>query len=232
MINVPPTLFPSSPHHIVPRGRSHEPVFLGDADYLDFLNIMRTASNEAGLQIWTYALMRNHVHMIAVPEDRESISRAMVKALPEYAESFRQRHGITEDLWHRRCHSVAVQTRYLWKAVRYVERNPVRAGIVERAQDYRWSSAPWHCGMSEGDTSEGGLSEEDLLIDPGSPLKGALSDWSSWLGEPDRDPRFAYLRRKSRQLQARRQPEVIGLLERDLDRRISRKEKTRDRGKK
>ncbi len=170
--------------------------------------------------------------MIAVPENSESISLAMELSLKRYAQSFLARHGGSEELWHRRCHASVIQLRYLWNAVRYVERNPVRAGIVERAQDYRWSSAPWHCGMSEGDTSEGGLSEEDLLIDPGSPLKGALSDWSSWLGEPDRDPRFAYLRRKSRQLQARRQPEVIGLLERDLDRRISRKEKTRDRGKK
>ena len=222
MINVPPTLFPSSPHHIVPRGRSHEPVFLGDADYLDFLNIMRTASNEAGLQIWTYALMRNHVHMIAVPEDRESISRAMVKALPEYAESFRQRHGITEDLWHRRCHSVAVQTRYLWKAVRYVERNPVRAGIVRRAEDYRWSSAAYHCG----------LRDSDPLLSSVSPLKGSVGDWSAWLAEPDCDPRLAYLRRKNREPQEEGKPEVIGFLERELDRRISGWEKGRDRGKK
>ena len=222
MINVPLTLFPSSPHHIVPRGRSHEPIFWDDNDYLSFLRIMHTASREAGLQIWTYALMRNHVHMIAVPEDRESISRAMAKALPEYAESFRQRHQISEDLWHRRCHSVAVQTRYLWKAVRYVERNPVRAGIVRRAEDYRWSSAAYHCG----------LRDSDPLVSSVSPLKGSVGDWSAWLAEPDQDPRFAYLRRKNRESQEEGKPEVIGFLERELDRRISGWEKRRGRGKK
>ena len=60
-----------------------------------------------------------------------------------------------------------IPPRYLWAAVRYVERNPVGAGIVKRAQDYRWSSAAYHCG----------LSEEDLLVGPAAPLKGSLADW-------------------------------------------------------
>ena len=222
MIRLPPTAFPGCPHHVVPRGRSHQDVFADDADRLRFLDIVRTAASEAGLEVWAYALMRNHVHMIAVPEDRESISDAMARALDAYSESFNQRHGGSGELWHRRCHSSFIPTRYLWDAVRYVERNPVRAGIVTRAEDYRWSSAAYHCG----------LSEEDLLVGPAAPLKGALADWSSWLREPDRDPRLVYLRRKHRESQANRNPEFIGLLERDLDRRISPGKKWRDRGKK
>ncbi len=222
MFQVPRTPFPGCPHHIVPRGRSREPVFVDDTDRLEFLGIVRTASNEAGLQIWAYALMRNHVHMIAVPENSESIPDAMELSLARYGQWFLRRHGGGRELWHRRCHSAFIQTRYLWNAVRYVERNPVRAAIVGRAEDYRWSSARWHCG----------LLEEDLLASPTSPLKGALADWSSWLREPDSDPRFAYLRRKNRELPDKREPEVIGLLERELDRRISRGEKWRDRGKK
>ena len=183
---------------------------------------MRGAANEAGLQIWAYALMRNHVHMIAVPENRESISDAMALALTRYARWFVPRHGGKAELWHRRCHAAFIQTRYLWNAVRYVERNPVRVGIVGRGEDYRWSSARWHCG----------LLEKDLLADPASPLKGALADWSAWLAEPDSDPRFAYLRRKNRRLQEAGEPEVIGLLERALDRRIAHGEKRRGGGKK
>ena len=210
MIPILRTLFPGCPHHIVPRGKTHEPVFFDSTDCLTFLGLMHTAAREACLEIWAYALMRNHVHMIAVPEDRDSISKAMTETLDAYAELFNDRHGHTGELWHRRCHSVAVQTRYLWKAVRYVERNPVRAGIVARAEDYRWSSAAWHCG----------LRESDPLVSPASPLKGALGDWSAWLAEPDRDPWLAYLRRKDRE--TAKSPEVIGLLERELDRRISR----------
>ncbi len=222
MIQIPLTRFPGSPHHIVPRGRTHEPVFTDSTDCLTFLGLMHTASTECGLEIWTYALMRNHVHMIAVPQDRDSISNAMTETLNAYAELFSDRHndshgghGINDELWHRRCHSVAVQTRYLWKAIRYVERNPVRAGIVSRAEDYRWSSAAFNCG----------LRDSDPLVSPASPLRGSLRDWSSWLAEPDRDSRLAYLRRKDRDARERggmEEPEVIGLLERELDRRISR----------
>ena len=205
-------MFPGRPHHVVPRGRSHQDVFGDDDDRLRFLDIVRTAAREAGLEVWAYALMRNHVHMIVVPEDRESISDAMARALIRYTRSFNRRHGVSGKLWHRRCHSSVIQPRCLWAAVRYVERNPVRAGIVPWAQDYRWSSAAYHCG----------LLKEDLLVGPAAPLKGSLADWSSWLAEPDRDPRLVYLRRKSRQSQPNRNPEFIELLEHDLDRRISR----------
>ena len=212
MIHVPPTVFPGCPHHIVPRGQSHDAIFTDSADRLTFLGLMHTAVTECGLEIWAYALMRNHVHMIAVPEGRDSISQAMTETLNAYAELFNDRHGHTGELWHRRCHSVVVQTRYLWKAVRYVERNPVRAGIVRRAEDYRWSSAAFHCG----------LRDSDPLISLSSPLIGALGNWSAWLAEPDRDSRLAYLRRDAREREGVEEPEVIGLLERDLDRRIAR----------
>jgi putative transposase len=143
----------------------------------------------------------------------------MVGALNGYAQSFLERHQGSEELWHRRCHASVIQPRYLWDAIRYVERNPVRARIVSRAQDYPWSSAAYHCG----------LLDRDPLVGPGSPLKGTLADWSSWLGAPDRTPELVYLRRKQLRSAPHRHPEFIGLFERDLDRRISRFERIRDR---
>ena len=219
MLPIPPTAFPGFPHHVVPRGASHEPVFLDADDRLDFIDIVRRAADGAGLEIWAWALMTNHVHMIAVPDDRESISETMSEALRSYAVRFKTRHGLSGEVWHRRCHAAMIQLRYLWNAVRYVERNPVRAGIVRRSEDYRWSSAVYHSG----------LVDSDPLVSPTSPLKGALGHWADWLAEPDSDPLFAYIRRKNRPAEGERRPDFIGHLERELDRRIARGQKSRTR---
>jgi putative transposase len=211
MIRLPATAFPGCPHHIVPRGKPGQDVFLTGADREDFLDTLGAAAVGAGLQIWAYALMRNHVHLIAVPDDRESVS-AIVRGLEAYEGSFNRRRDRDDGLWHPRCHAAVIEPAYFWRAVRYVERNPLRAGIVARSEDYRWSSAAYHCGFRDSDP----------LISPGSPLKGALADWSAWLAEPDREGHLVHLRRKERERRPDERPEFIAVLDRVLDRRIRR----------
>jgi putative transposase len=157
--------------------------------------------------------MRNHVHLIAVPDDCDSLPEAMSDCLERYALAFNRRNGRTGPLWNRRCHASMIQQRYLWAAIRYVERNPVRARIAERAEDYPWSSAAYHCGVRD----------DDPLVSTASPLKGALGDWSSWLEEPDLDGRLVYLRRKASEPPAGRPAKFIGQVDQALDRRITRK---------
>ncbi len=204
-------VFPGRPHHIVQRGRRKRDVFNDDDDRRDFIDRMAAASKAAGLHVWAYVLMRNHVHLVALPDDAASIAQAIDPCLAGYADAFDVRHGPTGPLWHPRFYASPVGTRYLWDVVRYVERNPVRAGMVERAEDYRWSSAGFHCGRRA----------RDPLISPSTPLQGALADWSAWLREPDVDGRLANLRRK-RIRQDDAAVENVGAFDHALDRRIFR----------
>jgi len=85
--------------------------------------------------------MDNHVHHIAVPETERSLSRAFQRIHGAFALYFNTRHIKTGHLWQGRFKACVLDEAHLWNAVRYVERNPVRAGIVARAEDYKWSSA-------------------------------------------------------------------------------------------
>ena len=86
MLRLPPTVFPGCPHHVVPRGRSGKAVFSDDADRLRFRDILGAAVTETGVEVWAYALMRNHVHIVVVPNDRNSLAEAILPALDAYTE--------------------------------------------------------------------------------------------------------------------------------------------------
>ena len=114
--------------------------------------------------------MNNHVHLVAVPTEAESLSIALQNAHGRYAEYFNLRHGTVGHLWGGRFKSSILDEGYLWNAIRYVELNPVRAGIVKKSEDYYWSSAQAHCGLRED-----ALLSNDLL------LLEQIPDWPRWL---------------------------------------------------
>jgi putative transposase len=120
--------------------------------------------------------MRNHIHLIAVPESREALANSIRDVHGKYASRFNRKYEFTGHVWEARFYSTPLDQDHLWAAVRYVERNPVRANLVERSEDYRWSSAPTHVYGSE-----------DSLIDRTIPLIEEISDWSAWL-EDEGDP--------------------------------------------
>jgi putative transposase len=114
--------------------------------------------------------MPNHVHLIAVPEREESLSDAIRSVHGKYAELFNGLYDVVGHLWQGRFGSSVMDEHYLLNAVRYVERNPVRARLVNRAEDYPWSSAAAHCGL-----------RLDPLLSEGLPLVGSIENWSCWL---------------------------------------------------
>jgi putative transposase len=126
--------------------------------------------HQTSLRIWAYCLMLNHVHFVAVPPAANSLGIALRGAHGTYADYFNTKYGHVGHLWGERFHSSVLDEAYLWNAIRYVERNPVRAGIVNRAEDYRWSSAPVRCGL-----------RSDPLLSDDCPLLTAIPDWSAWL---------------------------------------------------
>ncbi len=146
MSRVARIVVPGFPHHVTQRGNRRADVFEVDADYEAYLRFLKEYADRRGLAIWAYCLMTNHVHLVVVPEREESLGQALRDTHTVYAMHFNGRTDLSGHVWQGRFFSSPLDETYLWAAVRYVERNPVRAGMVERAEAYRWSSAQAHCG--------------------------------------------------------------------------------------
>ena len=168
-------VLPGYPHHIVQRGSRSQIVFFSDDDRNTYLKLLYKKSKQYNLDIWAYCLMDNHVHLIAVPERKESLSSGVGSIHKGYACLINKKQGWKGHLWQERFYSFPLDSRYLYSAVRYVERNPVRAGIVKRAEDYKWSSAYAHVRKRT----------DSLLTD--FFFTSEILDWAAYLNEND-DP--------------------------------------------
>jgi putative transposase len=141
-------VIPGCPHHITQRGNNRQDVFFVDDDRRVYLELLSAQSARYGLDIHAYALMTNHVHLVATPRRKDSLARAVGRAHYFYTLYVNRLHGRAGHLWQNRFFSTALDDAHLWTALTYVERNPVRAGLVRRAWRYEWSSAAAHCGKS------------------------------------------------------------------------------------
>ena len=139
------------PHHVTQRGVRSLPVFGSDGDRTEYLRLMREQGLRFGVTFLAYCLMTNHVHLIAVPERADSLARGIGEAHRRYTRGVNQREGVTGYLFQGRVCSCPLDEAHLALAVRYVERNPVRAGLVRCAWRYRWSSAGYHVGLRRTD---------------------------------------------------------------------------------
>jgi putative transposase len=169
MTRPPRCVVPRCAHHVRERGVRKQPIFHEDSDYLVYIRSLKEACTEYLVRIWAYALMTNHVHLIAVPEGEKSISLALHDAHTKYSAYFNGKYGFVGHVWQSRPDMCAMDDDHMWNAIRYVERNPVRAGLVVRAEDYLWSSAAAHGGI-----------RDDLLLSNDLP-SNVVSDWSTWL---------------------------------------------------
>jgi putative transposase len=137
----PRSISPNLPVHIVQRGVNRRSAFRHLNDYRSYLAALRETSTEYGVSIHAYVLMTNHVHILANPSRVDSISKMMQQLGRKYVGYFNKRHGRTGTLWEGRFRSsVILSDRYLFACYRYIELNPVRAGLVATAREYRWSS--------------------------------------------------------------------------------------------
>jgi putative transposase len=140
MARLPRIVLPGIPHHITQRGNRREPTFFEDGDYELYLDLLADAAGRFGVEVWSYCLMPNHVHIIAVPADEDALSRTFRSVHRHYTGYINARLRVTGHLWQGRFSSVAMDEAHFVSALRYVALNPVRAGLVERAEDWRWSS--------------------------------------------------------------------------------------------
>lgn len=137
-------VLPDVPCHITQRGVDRREVFSGDGDRVTYLQLLRENLVEAGVRILGYCPMTNHVHLIAVPAREDSLSILFRRLHGRYAQYYNAHAGRSGHLWQNRFFGCMLSPSHLWAALAYVERNPVRAGIVEHAADYAWSSASAH----------------------------------------------------------------------------------------
>lgn len=129
------------PLHIVQRGNNRTPTFVAAGDYLVYLQLLAAATTHSGCAIHAYALMGNHVHLLLTPDGPWSASALLHQVGSRYVRYFNDRHERTGTLWEGRFRRCVVDSEaYVLRCYRYIERNPVRAGIVADAADYPWSS--------------------------------------------------------------------------------------------
>jgi putative transposase len=137
------------PLHIVQRGNNRIPCFADDSDRLVYLHLLRTSLSRFQCALHAYCLMTNHVHLLLTPPSSDGCARLMHRVSQGYAQYFNKKHGRTGTLWEGRFRSSLVATgSYLIACYCYIERNPVRAGLVPHPVAYRWSSHRANCGAS------------------------------------------------------------------------------------
>ena len=174
---------PGAPHHVTQRGNRREPVFFEDGDQLRYLGFLTQAAERCGTAIWAYCLMPNHVHMIVMPRDRDGLRALFGDAHRRYTKFINWRYGWTGHLWQGRFGSVAMDEHHLASAVRYVALNPVRAGLVAKPEQWRFSSVHEHlAGKSDG------------LVDV-RPVLDRFPDFRGLVDMPARPDEFVHLRK-------------------------------------
>ena len=137
-------VIPKHPHHVIQRGVRGMEVFLQPGDYRVYLDLLREWSDKAGTRIWAYCLMPNHVHLVLVPSHEDGLRAAVAETHRRFARHVNRRQAWTGHLWQERFHSFPMDEAHLLAAARYVELNPVRAKLVKRPEDWKWSSAKAH----------------------------------------------------------------------------------------
>ena len=132
---------PGIPSHLVQRGNDRQPCFRDDVDRRNYVALLSRLSRELEVGVHAWVLMDNHVHLLCSSAERGNTSRMMQRLGAAYVRHFNDRHERTGTLWEGRFHSCPIDSgRYLWNCHRYVELNPVRAGLVLVPGDYPWSS--------------------------------------------------------------------------------------------
>lgn len=180
-------IVPGYAYHLVMRGNQRASVFFEDSDYRQYLLWLAEYSREYGMRVWAYCLMPNHVHLVVLPENASAPGNILRALQMRHTQRINQTKGSSGHLWQGRFYSCALDDEHLQAAVRYVERNPVRAQLADHAQDFMWSSARPHCGL-----------RRDPVLSDDLPVLDRIPDWAHWLADDDDSRMMARLREATR----------------------------------
>jgi putative transposase len=176
------------PHHVIERGNNRERVFRDSKDYDKYLSFLSKYSKEKEVAVLAYCLMPNHIHLLVRPPGDEVLAKMMQGIALCYSKYFNGANGRTGRLWECRYHSTVIdEDSYLWTVSKYIEKNPVRAGIVKRPEDYPYSSAKGHIFGTKDP-----LLKEPLLD------KSELSEYRKFLRSEDDKKIIEEIRKQTR----------------------------------
>jgi putative transposase len=148
MARLPRLIVPGQPHHVIQTGNNNQLVFLDAEDYQTFLGWLRTAAKNYKVAIHAYVLMPNHLHLLVTPADENGLGQMMQWVGRYYVPYFNQKYSRSGTLWNGRYKTSLIDAeQYFMLCSRYIEFNPVRNGMVGRAEDYQWSSYCHHAGI-------------------------------------------------------------------------------------
>jgi len=171
MARIARVVIPGIPHHLTQRGNRRMRTFFSDDDYREYIELMADACSCHEVDVWAYCLMPNHVHIIALPKKSQSLRHAIGEAHRRYTCRINLREKWRGHLWQDRFASYPLSENHLLAAVRYIEMNPVRAGLAQNPWSYEWSSAGAHI-----------KGNDDKLVQV-SPLLEMVNDWRDFIGE-------------------------------------------------
>ena len=167
---------PELPHHVTQRGNRRVPTFFQDHDYRLYLLLLAEECRRCAVQLWAYCLMPNHAHLMPVPSSVGGLAAAIGETHRRYTSIINARERWTGHLWQGRFASYPLEDTHVLNAVRYIERNPSRAGLVTDPWEYPWSSAAARV-----------LGRDDPLLTSG-PLQSMVDDWRGFLAiDPDEE---------------------------------------------
>lgn len=174
MARLPRLVVPGYPHHLTQRGVRSMVVFNSDDDRISYLSFVADECNRHGVDVLAWCLMTNHVHFIVVPKAEQSLARAFGEAHRRYTRMKNFAEGVRGYLFQGRFSSSVLDQNHLLAAVRYVELNPVRAGMAQQAGEYAWSSTRFHLGLVKSDP-----------LDTDGNLLGLVINWEEFLRSDD-----------------------------------------------
>ncbi len=180
------SVFSNIPHHITQRGNRREDVFFTDDDRLLYLEWLQFYCEKYNVSTLAYCLMSNHIHLVLTPHSESGLQQVLKPLHMRYAQHINKIKGWKGHLWQGRFFSSPLDDAYTWSTIRYVERNPVQAGMIKKAEEYPWSSAAAHCG----------LKVEPFLATLPDSMEGISQEyWSEWLALSENQNMIAVIQR-------------------------------------
>jgi len=142
-------VIPGIPHHITQRGNNGQDVFFADEDRAAYVGTLQTQSARFGFAVEGFCLMTNHIHIVGTPQKEDSLALAIGRTDFIYTQYINDLHDRSGHLWQNRFYSCPMDDHHFFAALRYIETNPLRAGLSRSPWRYHWSSAGAHCGVSK-----------------------------------------------------------------------------------
>ena len=208
---------PGIPLHITHRGVNRAGTFLDDDDHASYLQALQVAAQAQAVAVHGYVLMTNHVHLLVSAEFPGAVSRMMQAVGRRYVRAFNAKYGRTGTLWEGRYKSCLIDSdRYLLTCLRYIELNPVRAVMVERPWQHRWSSVHVHLGLR----SNSRITPHAGYLALGGDPESRAANYRALLLEPLTDDVLGAVREHLRQERALGSPRFQAMVEKALNRPV------------